>query len=184
VRERVLQAATTLNWIPNAAGRALASTRTHIAGAIIPILDDHVFASQVAGMQAVFAERGITLFLGCSNYDPAQALIPVRAMLARCVEVIAIVGEAHPPELFDALTQARVSYAITYPYREGSPHQCIGFDNRAAFAEIAEHPIELGHRRIATVIQPARDNDRVQARGRHPGSVGATWDRRAPFAYA
>ncbi|HWT37142.1 MAG TPA: LacI family DNA-binding transcriptional regulator [Paraburkholderia sp.] len=164
VRERVLQAATTLNWIPNAAGRALASTRTHIAGAIIPTLDDQVFASQVAGMQAVFASRGITLFLGCSNYDPAQALTQVQAMLARGVEVIAIVGEAHPPELFDALRQARVPYAITYAYREGSPHHCIGFDNRAAFVEIAEHLIELGHRTFAAVIQPVRDNDRVQAR--------------------
>ena len=164
VRERVLQAAAALNWIPNAAGRALASTRTHIAGAIIPTLDDQVFASQVAGMQAVFAERGITLFLGCSNYDPAQALIQVRAMLARGVEVIAIVGEAHPPELFDALKQARVPYAITYAYREGSPHHCVGFDNRAAFVEIAEHLLALGHRTFAAVIQPARDNDRVQAR--------------------
>lgn len=164
VRERVLQAANELGWIPNAAGRALASTRTHIAGAIIPTLDDQVFASQVAGMQAVLAERGITLFLGCSNYDPAQAFTQVRAMLARGVEAIAIVGEAHPPELFDALTQARVPYAITYAYRDGSPHHCIGFDNRAAFVEIAEHLIELGHRAFATVIQPARDNDRVQAR--------------------
>ncbi|WP_152766212.1 LacI family DNA-binding transcriptional regulator [Paraburkholderia franconis] len=164
VRERVLQAASALNWIPNAAGRALASTRTHIAGAIIPTLDDQVFASQVAGMQAVLAERGITLFLGCSNYDPTQALTQVRAMLARGVEAIAIVGEAHPPELFDALTQARVPYAITYAYRDGSPHHCIGFDNRAAFVEITEHLIGLGHRRFAAVIQPAQGNDRVQAR--------------------
>ena len=51
VQQRVRDAARALNWIPNAAGRALASTRTHITGAIIPTLDDQVFASQVAGMQ-------------------------------------------------------------------------------------------------------------------------------------
>lgn len=60
VRERVEHAALTLNWFPNAAGRALASTRSHIAGIIIPTLDDRVFASQVSGMQAAFAARGIT----------------------------------------------------------------------------------------------------------------------------
>jgi LacI family transcriptional regulator len=164
VQERVRQAASALNWFPNAAGRALASTRTHIAGAIIPTLDDQVFASQVSGMQAVFAGRGITLFLGCSNYDPEQALIQVRAMLARGVEAIAIVGEAHPPELFDALKLYRVPYVVTYAYREDSPHHCIGFDNRAAFVELTEHLIGLGHRTFAVVIQPMRDNDRVQAR--------------------
>jgi LacI family transcriptional regulator len=164
VRQRVEQAALELNWFPNAAGRALASTRSHIAGIIIPTLDDQVFASQVSGMQAAFATRGITLVLGCSNYDPQQALLQVRAMLARGVEAMAIVGEAHPEEVFDALRLYRVPYAVTYAYREGSPHDCIGFDNRAAFAEITEHLIGLGHRAFAVCVQPTRDNDRVQAR--------------------
>ncbi|MFM0223933.1 LacI family DNA-binding transcriptional regulator [Paraburkholderia dipogonis] len=164
VRERVEHAALTLNWFPNAAGRALASTRSHIAGIIIPTLDDRVFASQVSGMQAAFAARGITLVLGCSNYDPAQALTQVRAMLARGVEAMAVVGEAHPPELFDALRLYRVPYAVTYAYRKDSPHTCIGFDNHAAYAEITEHLISLGHRSFAVCIQPTRDNDRVQAR--------------------
>ncbi|MEC5409647.1 LacI family DNA-binding transcriptional regulator [Paraburkholderia sp. MPAMCS5] len=164
VRERVEQAAVTLNWFPNAAGRALASTRSHIAGIIIPTLDDQVFASQVSGMQAAFAARGITLVLGCSNYDPAQALVQVRAMLARGVEAMAVVGEAHPPELFDALRRYRVPHAVTYAYRKDSPHVCIGFDNFAAYVQMTEHLIGLGHRSFAVCIQPTRDNDRVQAR--------------------
>ena len=129
------RSARALNWIPNAAGRALASTRTHITGAIIPTLDDQVFASQVAGMQTVMAEHGITLFLGCSNYDPAQALEQVRAMLSRGVEAV-LVGEAYPPELFELLAMHRVPYVVTYAYRDDSPHCCIGFDNRAAFAQL------------------------------------------------
>ena len=164
VQQRVRDAARTLNWIPNAAGRALASTRTHITGAIIPTLDDQVFASQVAGMQAVMAEHGITLFLGCSNYDPAQALTQVRAMLARGVEAVSLVGEAYPPELFELLALHRVPYVVTYAYRDDSPHCCVGFDNRAAFARLTDHLLGLGHRDFAIVMQPSTDNDRVQAR--------------------
>jgi len=164
VRERVEQAALELNWIPNPAGRALASTRSHIAGIVIPTLDDQIFASQVSGMQAAFAARGITLFLGCSNYDPKQALSQVNAMLSRGVEAIAVVGEAHPPELFEALRVRRVPYVVLYAWREGSPHDCIGFDNRAAYEAITEHLVALGHRSFAVFIQPTRDNDRVQAR--------------------
>jgi LacI family transcriptional regulator len=164
VQQRVHDAARALNWIPNAAGRALASTRSHIAGAIIPTLDNHVFASQVSGMQAVMAERGITLFLGCSNYDPAQALTQVRAMLARGVEAVSVVGECYPAELFELLTLHGVPYVVTYAYREGSPHCCVGFDNRAAFATLTEHLLELGHRDFAVIMQPSVDNDRVQAR--------------------
>ena len=164
VQQRVRDAARALNWIPNAAGRALASTRTHITGAIIPTLDDQVFASQVAGMQAVMAEHGITLFLGCSNYDPAQALAQVRAMLSRGVEAVSLVGEAYPPELFELLAMHGVPYVVTYAYRDDSPHCCIGFDNRAAFARLTTHLLDLGHRDFAIIMQPSADNDRVQAR--------------------
>ncbi len=164
VQQRVRDAARALNWIPNAAGRALASTRTHIVGAIIPTLDNHVFASQVAGMQTVMADHGITLFLGCSNYDSAQALTQVGAMLARGVEAVSVVGEAHPPELFELLKNRGVPYVVTYAYREGSPHCCIGFDNRAAFAALTEHLLGLGHRDFAVIMQPSVENDRVQAR--------------------
>ncbi|WP_160003903.1 LacI family DNA-binding transcriptional regulator [Rhizobium sp. 18055] len=164
VRDRVMEAANALNWIPNAAGRALASSRTHIAGAIIPTLDNEIFAHQISGMQSVFAEHGFTLFLGCSNYDPAEGLKQVQAMLARGVEALAIVGENHPQELFDALRSRKVPYVVTYSYRQGSPHPSIGFDNGAAFREIVEHLLSLGHRRFAAIFQPEANNDRVKAR--------------------
>jgi LacI family transcriptional regulator len=163
VQERVRQAALELNWIPNAAGRALASTRTHIIGAIIPTLDDQVFALEVSGMQTVLAEHGYTLFLGCSNYDAQQALAQVSAMLARGVEAVSLVGEAHSPELFSLLAH-RVPYVVTYAWREDSPHCCIGFDNHAAFCTLTSHLLELGHRDVAVVMQPSANNDRVEAR--------------------
>ncbi|MEJ8797768.1 LacI family DNA-binding transcriptional regulator [Trinickia caryophylli] len=164
VQARVHEAARALNWIPNAAGRALASTRTHIVGAIIPTLDNHVFASQVAGMQAVMAAHGFTLLLGCSNYDPSQALTQVRAMLARGVEAVSVVGEAQPPELFELLENQGVPYVVTYAYRDASPRCCIGFDNRAAFGQLTSHLLELGHRDFAIIMQPSANNDRVEAR--------------------
>jgi LacI family transcriptional regulator len=164
VQCRVREAAVTLNWIPNAAGRALASSRTHIAGAIIPTLDNEIFARQVSGMQAVFAEQGFTLLLGCSNYDPHESLNQVQAMLGQGVEVLAIVGESHPPQMFEALRLRGVPYVVTYAYRKESPHPCVGFDNRAAFRAMADYILSLGHRQIAAIFQPVEDNDRVTAR--------------------
>ncbi|AJA64840.1 LacI family DNA-binding transcriptional regulator [Bradyrhizobium japonicum] len=164
VRQRVKDAARALNWIPNAAGRALASRRTHIAGAIIPTLDDEIFAHQIGGMQTVFSERGFTLFLGCSNYDPDEGLRQAEAMLARGVEAIAVVGENHPAELFDALNSRGIPYVVTYSYNKLSPHPCIGFDNRAAFSRMTEHLLSLGHRRFAAIFQPDTNNDRVKDR--------------------
>ncbi|MDN4981841.1 LacI family DNA-binding transcriptional regulator [Bradyrhizobium sp. WYCCWR 13022] len=164
IRERVKEAARALNWIPNAAGRALASSRTHIMGAIIPTLDNEIFAHQVGGMQAVFSNAGYTLFLGCSNYDPLEGLRQAEAMLARGVEAIALVGESHPAELFVALKARNIPYVVTYSYSTRSEHPCIGFDNRAAFMRMTNHLLSLGHRRFACIFQPVANNDRVAAR--------------------
>ncbi|WFU84972.1 LacI family DNA-binding transcriptional regulator [Bradyrhizobium sp. CIAT3101] len=164
IRERVKEAARALNWIPNAAGRALASSRTHIMGAIIPTLDNEIFARQIGGMQAVFSNAGFTLFLGCSNYDPLEGLRQAEAMLARGVEAIALVGENHPAELFAALKARDIPYVVTYSYSKLSEHPCIGFDNRAAFTRITDHLLSLGHRRFAGIFQPVANNDRVAAR--------------------
>nr|WP_184359213.1 LacI family DNA-binding transcriptional regulator [Rhizobium sp. BK602] len=164
VRQRVFEAAHALNWIPNAAGRALASRKTQIAGAIIPTLDNEIFANQISGMQSVFSKHGFTLLLGCSNYDPQEGLRQARAMLARGVDAIAIVGEDHPPELFEALRSRHVPYVVTYAFNRTSPHPCIGFDNYAAFREIVEHLLSLGHRSFGAIFQPLDNNDRVRAR--------------------
>lgn len=164
VRTRVRAAAEALNWIPDAAGRALASSRTHIVGAVIPTLDTEIFARQVSGMQGVLAQRGFTLFLGCTNYDPAESLAQVKAMLGRGVEALALVGENHPSEVFDALRAHQVPYVLTYTHRADIPHPCIGFDHCEAFKEIAEHVLSLGHRRVGVILQPLAHNDRVRHR--------------------
>jgi LacI family transcriptional regulator len=164
VRERVLAAAAALGWMPHAAGSALAKRRTYIVGAVIPTLDNEIFAAQVGAMQTVFAEHGITLFLGCSNYSREQALAHVQAMLSRGVEALAIVGEAHRPELFDTINARRIPYAVTYSYRPDSPHPCVGFDNRAAFHRVTNHLLDLGHKTLGVITQPLLDNDRIVAR--------------------
>lgn len=164
IRQRVESAAAQLKWIPNAAGRALASSRTQILGAIIPTLDNEIFASQVSGMQSVLAPLGYSLFLGSSRYDPEEGVRHARAMVARGIEALVIVGEDQPPELFRLLEDAAVPHVVTYGYRAASPHACIGFDNQAAFHAITRHLLELGHRKIAAIFQPTEHNDRAVAR--------------------
>ncbi len=164
IRERVLAAAKAMGWMPHAAGSALARRRTSIVGAVIPTLDNEVFAAQVGAMQTAFAERGITLLLSCFNYNRDQAFDDVQAMLARGVEALAIVGEAHRPDLFPSIQARHIPYVVTYSHRPDSPHPCVGFDNRQAYHTITRHLLDLGHEVIGVIVQPTTGNDRVAAR--------------------
>jgi LacI family transcriptional regulator len=164
VRARVLATAAALGWMPHAAGSALARGRTNIAGAIIPTLDNEIFAAQIGGMQSTFSTRSVTLLLGCSHYDREQAFKHAQAMLAKGVEALAIAGEAHKPELFDTIAARGVPYVVTYSYRTDSPHPCIGFDNHDAFYCMTRHLLDQGHRTIGLIVQPVAGNDRIEAR--------------------
>jgi LacI family transcriptional regulator len=164
VRQRVLAAATSLGWLPHAAGSALAKRRSSIAGVVIPTLGQEVFAVQVGAMQAALAENDITLLIGCSNYDPTQAATQIRAMLARGVDALAILGEVPEPGLFEMIRARRVPYVITYGADPDTTHPCIGFDNRAAFYMITRYLLDLGHRVIGVILQPMLNNERVIAR--------------------
>jgi len=163
-RERVLEAARRLGWLPHAAGGALARGRTAIAGFVIPTFDNEVFAVQVGAMQAAFAERDITLLIGCSNYDSDRAATQVEAMLARGVEALAVVGEAQRPGLFDFLDARGVPFVVTYGCRPESPYRRVGFDNRAAYRDITRYLLDLGHRNFGLIFQPEENNDRVAER--------------------
>ncbi|MGV1800824.1 LacI family DNA-binding transcriptional regulator [Agrobacterium vitis] len=163
-RERIFSTAKALGWVPNAAGRALASNRTHIAGVIIPTLDNEIFSHQVGAMQRVFAEHGLNLLIACSNYDPELGFQQAKAMIERGVEALALAGESHPQALYDNLDNLGIPYVLTYAYRQGASHAMVGFDNAAAFARMTDYLLGLGHRRIAVVMQPKDNNDRVVAR--------------------
>jgi LacI family transcriptional regulator len=164
VRARVLATAAALGWMPHAAGSALARGRTNIAGAIIPTLDNEIFAAQIGGLQSTLSTRSVTLLLGCSNYDREQAFKHAQAMLAKGVEALAIAGEAHKPELFDMIAARGMPYVVTYSYRADSPHPCIGFDNHDAFYRMTRHLLDRGHRTIGLIVQPIAGNDRIEAR--------------------
>lgn len=164
IREKVLQVARELGWMPHPAGAALASRRTWLVGVLIPTLDNEIFASQVGALQRELAKAGITVLIGSSNYDADQAEMQVRAMLARGVEALAIVGESHRDSLFEAIRARDVPYIVMYSWRAGAPHVFSGFDNAEAFRRITRHLLDLGHRDFGVIHQPAIDNDRVEAR--------------------
>lgn len=69
VRERVVQAARDLGYVPNGSARALRSTRTRLVGAIIPTLDHAIYATMVDGLQARLAEKDVSLIINTSTYD-------------------------------------------------------------------------------------------------------------------
>lgn len=164
LRQRIQAAVDQLRYIPNDAARALASQRSRVLGAIVPTIDNAIFAQGVAAIQARAEVAGYGLLLAACDYDLDREWAQARTMVARGVEALVLVGTRHRTALLQLLREHRVPYVCQGAYAPDEDPHCVGFDNRRAGALVARYLLALGHRRIGMIAGPRRDNDRVEGR--------------------
>lgn len=163
-RTRVRQAAEMLGYVAHGAARALAEQRTRTVGAVIPTLNNAIFAKSVNSLQQSLAQASYALLLASHEYDPATELELTRHLLERGIDALVLVGTDHDPALFALLDKFQVPYVLTWTLDPERRHPCIGFDNHAAAVEIARHLLDLGHTRIAMISGLTAHNDRARDR--------------------
>jgi len=164
VREQVAAAIAELGYVPHGAARALASQRSRTIGAVVPTLDNAIFATGIQRLQKRLVASGYTLLLASSNYDTAQELDEVRALVSRGLDGLVLVGSDHHPALLQLLRDERLPYVHTWTYDATVEHPCVGFDNRRAAARMARYLLDLGHREFAVVSGITRNNNRAAER--------------------
>lgn len=163
-RERVEAGIATLGYTPHFGGRALALNRTNTIGAIIPSMENAIFARALQALEELLAQARNTLLIATSGYDLDREAEQIRALLARSVDGIALIGESRSQDVYDLLDAHRLPYVLMWTWRADSPHPCVGFDNRAAEREMVERVIRAGHTRLAMISGLTEDNDRARQR--------------------
>jgi len=164
LRQRVLNAAEELGYLPHAAGRALASEKTQTIGAVVPTVENQTFGVCVSAVQQRLDDSGYTLLLAESGYDLARETRQVRNLLTRGVDGLILVGGEHAPQVYEWLSAKEVPYVETFILSGDPAHPCVGFDNRAAARRLAEYLLDLGHRRFGVIAGLTRNNDRAAER--------------------
>lgn len=167
LRARVLTTAERLGYVAYGAARALASGRSRAIGAIVPTLDNQVFAVCIDALQQRLDAHGFALLVASAGYDAARETREVRLLLERGIDGLMLVGAEHPPAVWALLGRRAPAVPAVVTWTSAAadiPVPCIGFDNAAAARRIVEHLLELGHRRIAMVAGPTVGNDRAAAR--------------------
>jgi LacI family transcriptional regulator len=151
-----------LGYVPDAAGRALASGRTRTVGCVIPTLDHAIFASSTHAMQTTLAKAGYQLLVASHEYDVGAELALVRALQQRGVDALVLVGTDHHQQLWKIVKEWRNPTLLTWACDARLPS--VGFDNHAIAVMAAKHLLDLGHRRIGMISGHTEHNDRARAR--------------------
>lgn len=159
---RVRMSAQKLGYLPDGAARALASGRSMTVGAIVPTLDSAIFARALQAMQSTLAQAGYLLLVASHEANPAAETQAVRALLARGVDGLMLVGAEHADETGVLLKAARIPVVLTW-CRDGY-FPSVTIDNEEAGRLAAQHLIALGHHRIGVITGHLKFNDRQRAR--------------------
>ncbi len=153
---RVEAAVRELGYVANGAGRALALAHTRVAGLIVPGFDDTNIARSAAAIQQRFEAAGYALLIASSDHDRGRELVQARMLVERGIEALILCGTMHDPALPELLATQRIPFVCQDALADGLP--CVGFDNRAAGAALAQHLLELGHVRFATLFGRRRND--------------------------
>lgn len=163
-RERVLAAVRDLGYAPNFGARALVAKRTNTIGAVIPTMENAIFARGIQAFQEELVRHGITLLIASSGYQESLEAEQIRTLIARGADGLLLIGYHRSDEVYDFLKKRSVPTLVAWSYKRSGPTPCIGFDNVGAMADLAHQVIRQGHREIGFISAYVAANDRARDR--------------------
>lgn len=163
-RRRVQEAIDQLNFVPSAAARAINSGRTRFVGALVPTLDNAIFARFLDALEKRLGVHQLSLVVATTDYELDTEAAKAKELLDIGAEGLIVVGVTHTPEFHALIERTKRPAIATSFFDPDGVLPTIGYDNAAAARIAMQHLHDLGHRRIAVVHGPELSNDRTQAR--------------------
>jgi len=161
---RVQAAVRLLGYSPNFGARALAAKRTNTIGAVIPTMENAIFARGLQAFQETISKNGSTLLVASSSYRRELEEEQIRTLVARGADAILLIGEDRSDEIYEFLRKRGIPYVLAWNYRQDSKHCFVGFNNLAAAKEMANKVLDLGHSKIGMIAGLTLENDRARDR--------------------
>lgn len=163
-RKQVLDACERLDYLPNSAARALSTARSKTVAAIIPYIENSIFAKFIAGIEQSLGEHGYSLVMAISNADPDEELKAARKLLGMGAEAFILSGADHSPALLESLARRDVPHVFTSIWDPDSAVATIGYDNAKLAEDAVRFLTSKGHQTICIVHGPLAESDRTIAR--------------------
>jgi LacI family gluconate utilization system Gnt-I transcriptional repressor len=148
-REKVLEAARALGYVPNKIAGALASQRVNLVGVVIPSLSNMVFPEVMTGISEVLDGTGLQPVVGVTNYLPDREESVIYEMLSWRPSGMIVAGLEHSAASRAMLGRAGIPIVEIMDI-DGEPvDHAVGISHRRAGRQMAEAIIAAGYRRIA-----------------------------------
>jgi LacI family transcriptional regulator len=162
--KRVMEAIDSLGYSPNYSARALAAGRTNTIGAIIPTMENAIFARGIQAFQEELQKNGCTLLVASSSYQQDLEEEQIKTLTARGADALLLIGFQRDPKLYEFLKKRKIPAVLTWASQPEQEQLYVGFDNRKAMKELAAKAISQGHRSLGCISAKTATNDRARER--------------------
>lgn len=163
-RERVEAKIAELRFLPNAAARIFSTGRTRAVGALVPTLDNAIFARVLDSLEDCLGERGLSLVVATTCDDPDVEFKKANDLLKIGAEALIVIGVTRSPAFNGLIDTARLPVVAISYFDPDYSLPTIGYDNGEGARIALRHLLDLGHRNISVIHGPADTNDRTRAR--------------------
>ena len=171
IAQRVLEAARTLGYHPNALAHSLRTRRSNTVGVLIPDITNPVFPPILRGIEDGLAAAGYTAIIANTDGVGDRANLILEGMLARRVDGFILATARRKDPMIDRCVAEDIPLVlINRTTKSGGRAISVVTDDVAGIALTVAHLAGLGHKRIAHIAGPLHLSTGHE---RHRGFVAA-----------
>jgi LacI family gluconate utilization system Gnt-I transcriptional repressor len=165
-RTRVERVLRETGYTPDLVARGLASKRSGLIGAVVPLLTNSLIAEIMQGLSDTLGADGLHLILGASGFSAAGEEALVRAFLSRRVDALYLTGVIHTRETVRMLKRAGIPVVEGGNLTDRPIDMLVGYSNIDAGRAVTRYLVDRGYAPVGYIGAFPRDNDRARDRRR------------------
>lgn len=163
-RQKVLEAARQLGYVPNRIAGALASQRVNLVAVIIPSFSNMVFPEVLSGISEVLGETALQPVVGLTRYSPEREEAVLYEMLSWRPSGVIIAGLEHSAGASAMLRNAGIPIVEIMDVDGPAVDSVVGISHRAAGRDMARQIVAAGYRKIGFLGTKMPDDHRARKR--------------------
>ncbi|MGN6100384.1 MAG: LacI family DNA-binding transcriptional regulator [Devosia sp.] len=152
---KVLAAAREVGYVADPIARGLASGRTRLIGMVVADISNPFFGALLKAVEGAAAARGYLVIMSDSGGLATREREIIELLGAHRVAGIILQSSDLSAENAGHLAALKMPVVMIDQKLEGLAADFVGTDNRLASAMLAQHLLQLGHRRIGFIAGTA-----------------------------
>lgn len=161
---RIESAADDIGYVPHRLAGALRSGVTRMVAAIVPSLENSLFAAFLQGLSDGLAAENLLLTAGDAGRSPDAEDRLISEYLTLKPRALVLHETTHRPETAARLRRLEVPVVEVGDLVDDPLRHNLSFSNKDAAAALTRHLVERGRRRIAVLTLPAAASTRARRR--------------------